>query len=362
MNLSVLGELRQKMKMRNTKKTCITIVGYGTKDSLDLFSRGINDCVASYSVNEHIKFYDILNKKYNESNPDCFKKPDKLSVNATPFAEKTYWGFSDSATKDAVYNASFAPLETKAVDYSIPYYKRGELVAALKRNDGPEDKRDIPDILRMEISYETTPLLDNYCFFRYTVWFFGKTIEDIKPFWFETVHSLDKSHGNCLHSSYLSDNPYPFSILHSDSFDNYDREVIADHILGIEKYTYLNYSLIKKLSQYISWDSSDVSFMDNGAVFSFASQSGLMNREEDLLKALRYILIPGYRSGPLNVMLTEKRHVSFPVTVCVLSERMCAQQGNPLYSVFLFYGSLSGEYIAENLPDNPLIIDMFKLD
>ena len=147
------------MEMRNSKKTCITIVGYGKKDSLDLFSRGINDCVVSYSVNEHIKFYDILNKKYNESNPDCFKKPDKLSVNAAPFAEKTYWGFSDSATKDAVYNASFAPLETKAVDYSMPYYKRGELVDALKRNDGPEDKRDIPDILRMEISYETTTLL-----------------------------------------------------------------------------------------------------------------------------------------------------------------------------------------------------------
>ena len=30
--------------------------------------------------------------------------------------------------------------------------------------------------------------------------------------------------------------------------------------------------------------------------------------------------------------------------------------------VFLFYGSLSGEYIAEILPDNPPIIDMFKLD
>ena len=129
-----------------------------------------------------------------------------------------------------------------------------------------------------------------------------------------------------------------------------------------QKYTYLNYSLIKKLSQYISGDSSDVSFLDNGAVFSFASQSGLMNREDGLLKALRYILIPGYRSGPLNVMLTEKRHVSFPVTVCVLSIRLCAQQGNPLYSVFLFYGSLSGEYIAEKLPDNPPIIDVFKLD
>ena len=62
------------MEMRNSKKTCITFVGYGTKDSLDLFSGGINDCVVSYSVYEHIKFYDILNKKYN----DKIKENEKL--------------------------------------------------------------------------------------------------------------------------------------------------------------------------------------------------------------------------------------------------------------------------------------------
>ena len=337
----------------------ISLIGYGPRACVECFSCEINDYLVNYSLDHQIRFFDIFKRKYNESNPDCFKKSDKLTFDFTSFAEKTFWGFSHSTTKDEIFNAAFASLEMKAVDFSTPYYKRGELIDALKRMDIPEDKGDYPNLIRMEISYKAIPILNDFRLFRCTIWFFEKTIEELKPLWMRMVNSLDKRQGNCFHSAYLSDNPYPFSILHSDSFDRIIFEDIADHILGIEKYTYLNKSLIKSLFPENGWSTAVFSSLENGFVFSFNDQAGIINCEDTLSKRIRSILISGYRSLPLDVLLSQKYYFSFPVTVCVLSEMLAV----PCYGVYLFYGSFSKEDILEIIPAGPeRIIDVFKLD
>ena len=342
-----------------SKKCSISIIGYGSKESVEGFSNEINGHLVDLARDHQIKFYDILKKKYNESNPDCFKNPDKLTFKFTPFAEKIYWGFSNNVTKDAVFNASFASMDMNAVDYSEPYYNRGELIHALKNPDLPKVNRENPALLKMEISYETIPLLNNIFFLRCTVWFFDKTIEELKSFWMKTVESLDKSHGDAFHSSYLSDNPYPFSILHCDSFEKYNFEEIADHILGIEKYTYLSKSLLMNLSQRITWDSSCVLSSENGMIFSFSDTNYDTNFKEKIVKEHGSILISGYYSFPLYVLLTRKMHFSFPLTVCVIN----SQPAVPKYIVYLFYGGFSKESISEIIPNVYFsnIIDVFKL-
>ncbi len=338
----------------------ISIIGYGPKGRVDSFMDSLNDYLTVLSRHEQLKYYDIFKKKYNESNLDCFKKPDKLIYTPAIFFAKTYWGFSTSASKDMIFRSVFANLKNDIGDYSMPFYNRRELINALRQMNTPEKERDYPDILKSEIEYETIPLSNHYCFSKCTIWLFGKTLNETKNIWIRMVDHFDKCYGDCFHSSFLSENPYPISILHVNFFDKINYEEIKDHILGIEKNAYLNEKLLTLIHYEAEKSSSKMEQLENGIVFSFDENSNLMNSEDHLINELNSLLIAGYCDRPLNVLLKEKYCFRLPVTVCVLNCGLAV----PCYSVYLFYGCFSKEKILEIIPTGPLynIIDIFRIE